>query len=712
VEPYIITFYNTRGGSGTTLLSINTAAALQQEFGERVLLLDAKAAPLGDVFDTLKMPVGRTVADLLPLLDSTSSTILAESLPEKWDGMSVTSLYGDIVDKSKVTPWNFRELLGKISSQFEFIVIDAGGSFDGFVQIALDFSDKIIVPTLPEVISLQHTHRLLEFLQNAKYSGSKIEIILNKISGEKKVKDMFKELLHRNVEIEIPESNAIIETQLSEGVPAVIKNPRNKFSQSVIRLVHLIEDKRQESKTNKNRWTVNIKLEGTTSAIETKDSKSSSSKNNREQNRTDLKRRVHKRLVLEMDFSKMSYSVDDAESKDRFEKQTAHTVIQLLDEELTETVSRNEREKLIEEIVAEAVGLGPLEELLADENVNEIMVNNANQIYVEKKIGKSSEMVLTDKTFPSDNHLLAAIDRIVSRVGRRVDESSPMVDARLADGSRVNAIIPPLSLKGPMLTIRKFSKHKLEANDLINFGSISEQMAKFLEACVCTERNIIVSGGTGSGKTTLLNILSNFIPEKDRILTIEDSAELQLQQEHIGRLESRPPNIEGKGAITIRELVKNALRMRPDRIIVGECRGGEALDMLQAMNTGHDGSMTTVHANTPRDAIARLTTLIMMAGMNLPQRAIVEQIASAINIIIQQERLADGSRKITNISEVVGLENDVVILQDIFLFRQTGKDNNGKIKGSFEPTGAVPTFFDLLLDRGIKLSREIFQPTG
>jgi len=332
-------------------------------------------------------------------------------------------------------------------------------------------------------------------------------------------------------------------------------------------------------------------------------------------------------------------------------------------------------------------------------------VNHASQIYVEKK-GKLS---VANKTFSSNEAVRHVIERIVAPLGRRIDESSPLVDARLKDGSRVNAIIPPLALKGPALTIRKFKRERLRVKDLLAYATVTTHMVEFMETCVKVRKNIVISGGTGSGKTTLLNIISSFIPDDERIITVEDAAELQLPQDHWIQLETRPANIEGKGQITIRDLVRNCLRMRPDRIVVGECRGGEALDMLQAMNTGHDGSLTTLHANTPRDALARLETMVLMSGMDLPIKAIREQVASAVNIIVQQSRFADGSRKITAISEVSGMEGDVITLQDIFLFRQEGFDDAGAVRGRFVATGFVPRFYDDLQRRGIPVNMEIFR---
>jgi len=356
------------------------------------------------------------------------------------------------------------------------------------------------------------------------------------------------------------------------------------------------------------------------------------------------------------------------------------------------------------EVLNEAVGLGPLEDLLSDDAVTEIMVNAHDDIYVER----AGRLTRSEVIFSSDSAVMSSIERIVSPLGRRIDESSPMVDARLADGSRVNAIIPPLALRGPTLTIRKFAKKKLTSDDLIGFGTLNQNMVNLLQMCVEQHCNIIISGGTGSGKTTLLNIMSNFIPETERIITVEDAAELKLSQPHVVALEARPANLEGKGAIPIRDLVKNCLRMRPDRIVVGECRGGEALDMLTAMNTGHDGSLTTVHANTPRDVVSRLEVMVMMAGMDLPAKAIREQISSAVHMVVQQSRLADGSRKITHISEITGMEGEVVQLNDIFLFKQEGFDEDGKVLGEYVSTGQVPQLYENLRARGIPVDMSIF----
>ena len=410
----------------------------------------------------------------------------------------------------------------------------------------------------------------------------------------------------------------------------------------------------------------------------------------------DLKTRVQNRLLAELD-----PSMDITKTED-----VRKTIQGLFEQVLSEeniVLSRSERARLFEQIAAEILGLGPLQTLLEDDTITEVMVNGAKNIYIERK----GKILRVSVTFESNDHLMRIIDRIVAPLGRRIDESSPYVDARLADGSRVNAVIPPISLIGPVLTIRKFSRIPITVEQLVQFGTITPESLQFLKACVAARLNIVISGGTGSGKTTLLNILSSFIPSDERILTIENAAELQLRQEHVVTLESRPPNIEGRGEITIRNLVVNALRMRPDRIIVGEIRDAAALDMLQAMNTGHDGSMTTLHSNSPRDTLSRLETMTLMAGMELPVRAIREQVSSAIDLIIHQERMRDGSRKVTSITEVNGMEGDIITTTDLFIFEQTGLEN-GKVLGHMRPTGLRPKFMEKIEAAGIHLPPSIF----
>jgi len=412
----------------------------------------------------------------------------------------------------------------------------------------------------------------------------------------------------------------------------------------------------------------------------------------------DLKSLIHGKLVDKLDLSRLG----------DLEGDTLRREIRLVVEHLCDTenplLNRSERERLIEEVLDETFGFGPLELLLKDPTISDIMINGPKKVFVEK----GGRIERSPVVFRSNEHLMQILDRIVSKVGRRVDETSPMVDARLPDGSRLNAVIPPLALDGPSLSIRRFGTKAIGLEDLLRFGAFTPEMVMLLEGAIKARLNMIISGGTGSGKTTLLNTLSSFIPNDQRVITIEDAAELQLQQEHVLRLETRPPSIEGKGQVTATDLVKNALRMRPDRIIIGECRGGETLDMLQAMNTGHEGSLTTIHANSPRDAVSRIETMITMGGVELPMKALRQQFASAVQLIIQANRLQGGPRKITHITEVVGLEQDTVIMQDIFIFVKDGIDENGRAYGHFEATGVRPSFMDKLHQAGVRLPANLF----
>ncbi|MEL6895310.1 MAG: CpaF family protein [Planctomycetota bacterium] len=421
--------------------------------------------------------------------------------------------------------------------------------------------------------------------------------------------------------------------------------------------------------------------------------------NDRQEQFETIKRRIHSRLVDKLDMSR----VGDLKGE-TLKREIRMVVEHLCDAEET-LLNRAERDRIVEEVLDETFGLGPLELILKDQKVSDIMINGPKSIYVEK----GGVMQKTDVEFRDNKHLLQIIDRIVSKVGRRVDETQPMVDARMEDGSRFNAIIPPLALDGAAVSIRRFGSNPLKLEDLLNYRAFTPEMVMLLEGCIKARCNMIIAGGTGSGKTTLLNTLSSFIGHDDRIVTIEDAAELQLQQDHVVRLETRPANIEGNGAVTATDLVKNALRMRPERIIIGECRGGETLDMLQAMNTGHDGSLTTIHANTPRDAVARLETLVMMSGFELPVKAIRQQISGAVDLLIQANRLQGGPRRVTAITEVVGMEQDTIVLQDIYRYKQKGIDENGKAYGHFECTGVRPGFMDRLESAGVRLPASAFR---
>lgn len=462
-----------------------------------------------------------------------------------------------------------------------------------------------------------------------------------------------------------------------------------------------VRDKLLQSKLqNEARFTVDISLDDARHALSQTEQSGMSDTELLTHDYLELQRKIHEQLLKTIDLRRVDVTrMSDAE----LHRQTELLIREVLSK-LPGLPAGVDHEVLVQDVLHEAIGLGPLEKMLADDTVTEIMVNGPQEIFVEKagRIHKASA------SFSSAAAVMGVIERIVAPIGRRIDESSPLVDARLKDGSRVNAVIPPLALKGPTLTIRKFPKRRLVIDDLIKFGSLNQEMVKFLEICVAHRRNIIISGGTGSGKTTLLNVLSNLIPEGERIITIEDAAELQLHHAHLVTLEARPANVEGRGQVSIRDLVKNSLRMRPDRIVVGECRGGEALDMLQAMNTGHDGSLTTAHANSPRDLISRLEVMVLMAGIELPVSAIREQVASAVDIVVQQTRFACGSRKITHIAEVAGVESGVIQLQDLFVYRKIGYGEDNRVQGYFTGTGIVPSFYDEMTQAGAALDLSIF----
>ena len=421
--------------------------------------------------------------------------------------------------------------------------------------------------------------------------------------------------------------------------------------------------------------------------------------NNGQHSFQEMKSRLHRALINRMDLTKLA-----ALGPEQVHAEVSRLAESLLSQEAM-PLSSSDRERLINDVQHELFGLGPLEPLLADPTISDILVNSSKTIYVERR----GKLEATNVAFKDDEHLMRVIERIVSSVGRRIDESSPMVDARLSDGSRVNAIIPPLAIDGPVLSIRRFGAEPLRMNSLIENKALTKDIADMLEMCVSARLNVLISGGTGAGKTTLLNALSAYIPENERIVTIEDSAELQLQQPHVVRLETRPPNIEGRGEVTQRDLVRNALRMRPDRIVIGEVRGGEAIDMLQAMNTGHDGSLTTIHANTPRDALSRLETMIQMTGMRLSDRAMRQQVAAAINLVVQVARLSDGTRRLTAISEITGMEGETITMQEIFQFERTGVDSQGQVLGRFRPTGIRPRFAERLKASGLQLPRVFFE---
>jgi len=538
-----------------------------------------------------------------------------------------------------------------------------------------------------------------------------VKPVLNKSGIKSGLKPpQIKDYLKQDIFWELPFEAETLFESINKGVPAVLNAPKSFFSKKIIQLAQNLSFAEDEEEKGRGIFSgireilANARRDYSRQETEPEEvrPKAPGEENVYEQ----LKEKIYQKLVERIKEKQIDVAaIKTKQQEEKARKDIEREIEGILASEGKKLAGRVDRIRLTKEIMDRALGLGPIEDLLKDPSITEVMVNGMERIYVERK-GKIS---LTNKRFSSHDELMNIIQRIVVPLGRRIDEASPMVDARLADGSRVNVIIPPLSLVGPTITIRKFEKESFTFSNLIHMGAITAEIVEFLRVCVLLRKNIIISGGTGTGKTTILNIVSGFIPRTERIVTIEDAAELRLPQDHVVSLESRPPNIEGKGAVEIRNLVINSLRMRPDRIVIGECRGGEALDMLQAMNTGHDGSLTTIHSNNPRDCLSRLETLVLMSGMDLPVTAIREQIVAAVNIVVQLSRFSDGSRKVTNICEVTGKEQNSIAMSTIFKYTQTGLGEKGKVEGDFAPTGVMPTFMDEIKSKGIALDLNIFK---
>lgn len=702
----IISVYSPKGGSGVTTISVNLAAGLSHTSKKNVLLFSIE-----DFF----------TKDLVSFFDMDFRYYFSRIDMEKVNERTLLGYLNDYLfgkNKFYILPYakNFDEIknidqikIGRFlnisKNVFDYIIINSTHILNKNLMTSFDFSDVVLLiatPDIPAMISIKES--MVMFQENL-YPIELFKLVINKYDIKNGLKpEEIKDALQIEIFYTLHYDPEPITDSLQVGKPVIELYSKSKFSEDILKLSDIIEKGKKEDKTGIFAIITDVMKKRREERIESSEEEVQVEKS-KEEKREDLnllynkvKQNIHKKLIAEI-------NIDVNMDKSKLEAETRKVIDRLLSEEKDAPRDRSIREKLVNEILDEALGLGPLEPLIKDPSITEIMVISKDETYIERK----GKLYLTDVKFLSDQQLLKFIERIVAPLGRRIDDSSPYVDARLPDGSRVHAIIPPLALKGPTLTIRKFFREKLTPEDLIKFNSATKEMLEFLKWCVYIRKNIIISGGTGSGKTTLLNILSSFIPEDERIITVEDSAELQLRQPHWVRLESRPPSIEGTGEVTIRDLVRNTLRMRPDRIVVGECRGGEALDMLQAMNTGHDGSLTTIHSNSPRDCIRRLETLCLMAGMELPAKAIREQIASAVNLIVQVARLSDGSRKIVSISEITGMEGDVVTMQDLFVFKQTGLDENNKIKGVFTSTGIVPSFIDELKAKGIKVDLSIFK---
>jgi septum site-determining protein MinD len=713
-----IVIFSTKGGVGKSLIAVNLAVTLAKE-GKKVCAIDLDTQVVGDMAHMLGLSPKKCMADLISFLTKQPQLIKKTDFVIKTKFTDVDFLAGVLKPQQSgyLYPDKFADVFALFDKDYDYIVVDAGKSFSDVFLSTLNQANLILLMVTPDALSVYQTKWTLDTLQFLHFPLSMIKLVLNRAESVSSISwQEIRVSLPVDIIEKVPSEGKLVNQAVNQGVPIVIDSPHSKFALAVTNLAHtLIEDKGLFTE-RRNIDQVKIKeaaQEKSGQFWEGQDLEESVIEPDAAEDRDEiliLKRRIHTRLIEGMNIKRLDLKVFSDRKKTKELRDKAElTVSNLLVEEAGSFIPSQEiRKKLIKEILDEALGLGALEDLLADPDVTDIMVNNKNEIYVER-FGK---IEMTSKKFISNEQVRTIIERIIAPIGRRIDESVPMVDARLADGSRVNAIISPLSLTGPTLTIRKFRKERYKTIDLVNFGSLTLEMADFIKACVSCRKNMIVSGGTGSGKTTVLNALSEYIPADERIVTLEDAAELKLNQQHWVRLESRPPNIEGKGAVTIRDLFRNTLRMRPDRILVGECRGIESLDMLQAMNTGHDGSMTTIHANSTFDVLSRLDSMILMSGIELPVRVIREMIASAVDVIIHTARLSDGSRKVLAISELYGMKDELHInLNDIFVFKQSGVDAKGKVLGYFTATGYLPSFLDEIRIRGVQISDDIFKPS-
>ncbi len=717
---HIIAVAGGKGGVGKSVFAANLSIAHLQEFRQRPLIVDLDLNSLGDQNIVLGQNPQKNIIDVTRLQGvPIDPKTLGPYMVNAQAGYCYIGAPRDAITVQDFDIEGYGRFLKGITNVFGTVVIDCGNGMEPWALKTFEFATAIFVVMTADAIVVNQTKRLLSKIQELLFPADMVQIVVNRYSQNSIISpQMIQKSLNKQIFAAIPEDIPTCDGSLAKSTPVCIAVPNS----SVARAYHDIVRRMQQVNLLENLAKlkkptgVAFKAQGTiTNGSAPAPGQGASAPGARSlfghiDPWTGMKLRIHKALVEQMDLKKTTTDTSDARQRAILRDRTQKAVLDIINNEDTGSLltTRELKAQIVKEVLDEALGLGPLEDLLADDSVTEIMVNSRDQIYIERA-GKPQ---ISKTVFSSEQQMMNVIERIVTPLGRRVDEKVPYVDARLRDGSRVHVIIPPLALRGPTITIRKFPKKRIEVKDLVSFGSMTEEIADFLRSCVEAKLNVVVSGGTGSGKTTLLNVLSNFIPATERIITVEDSAELQLGQEHVVRLEARPKNIEGEGEVTIRDLIKCCLRMRPDRIVVGECRSGEALDMLQAMNTGHSGSLTTLHANSPREALSRLETLVMMSGLSIPSKAIRENIASAVGLIIQQSRLSDGSRKVTYITEVVGMQGEVIALQDIFTYKQEGMDKKRKIVGRFVPTGFIPKFVEEMEAKGMRISRNLFAAKG
>lgn len=706
---HIIAVAGGKGGLGKSVFSANLALAFLMELRAPVLLIDLDSHSCGDQNVILGLREPKVMSELCSFTGSVTPTSLPNLVSQHpGTGLAYIGAVKRPDEALKVAPEAAVRQIEALSNVYKFILVDLGSNLGPLQMAVLEKATALLVVTTPEVLAVNQTTRLINEMMAASMPNDMIQIVVNKASSTGLAPAAIGQSLRRPILGIIPQDDAAAAAALQRATPFVVSASRSPVATAHFEVVRRLTGGLLQQLKTTARPNSALKLKADSDGDKATGSAASSGSRSAHGNvdaRTALKLTLHSELIKAMDLKKhMTDTAGDPQKEEELRKKTNATISQLIDRE-SPGLGRDDRVRIIKETLDEALGLGPLEDLLEDPTVTEIMVNGHRKIYVEK----NGLVQLSPVTFTSNFHLRKVIERIVSPLGRQINESVPYVDARLRDGSRVNAVIEPLSIDGPAVTIRKFRKQAVTPETYVNeWKASTANMMEFMRLCVQNKLNVIISGGTGSGKTTLLNTLSGFIPSNERVVTIEDAAELQLKQDHVVRLETRPANMEGTGAVTIRDLVKNSLRMRPERIVVGECRDGAALDMLSAMSTGHDGSMTTIHANNPKEAIGRLETLCMMAGMDLPARAIREQIANAVNLIVQIQRMSDGTRKIISITEVQGLQGEVVTQQEVFRFVEKGFDKNRKIIGQFQATGLIPKFIEKFEKRGLIIPKSLF----